>query len=607
MLDLFEKVHPLLAFSLRPFLVITFFSAMTGYGYFVSKFLFKEKDVKFFDATGVGASVGLIGLTVMGLMNLFTVGPMLIAISVGLMMFLPQTKNLIQQIEFNKMFPIWLWPIYLILVVMFIRSSAPPYFVDTCLVHYAYAEKMAVDGCISPLKHAAFISAHTTLFPQILLVPAFLLGDEIVANLVSYVFSILILVQIYKIALKFSSQQIAFVPVLLVAGTGAFFDNTVYSKVACIYIFMILEATRQIVSREPKPFYLGLCLGLCFILKFTFALLVPALIGLFIIFHSWKKFFKCELLIKIILGSLAIIILWMLVNLKTQGLLLFPFVVNEIVAPMAMLDGASNLILATSLPWLEKFQLCLEVMFLGEHSRGFKAYYFPYFLLLTFLLLPKQNRGVWALVYLTALANWIFWVFVYKHHQSSFRQSFSGWILPLFGLCAALYETKREWVRRMISVLAFVTCLMLIQKHWSFLPGLRLHLGQQTKVQFYNSLDLPVLSRFSEDKLSNLEMDGKIAVLSEYYFVLKHPNKDMLYWSPVFDPDRIKSPEDLRKILKESEFEYFLVDLDLHPIRDQKTIGLTTVLKKALSDDDLEMVEDEKYYFLLRNKYYRNL
>lgn len=552
-------MSPTLYFLLRPVLLMLFFGMIYGIG----SMGVRRNDVlsRFLWGTVFFVPVIFI-LAFAGMLSPVPAFTLLIAgnISAGLN-FRPLliSAGLISQGAVKKPFLTLL--LVLLHGLMFVRATAPPYFIDSCQYHLPACDEYINAVGFRDLPDNFLVQTLTTFTAESFQAFGMLLLDDMMPALVMFGFSILGLFMVFDIGRMRERNEMSWLIVLALCGCGAWFDNAIYGKTEPFLIFLLLGYAREWLKSggEIHPFKMGALTGFIVIAKWS--MLMPmGLVG--IIFLSSRFRVIKETLregVFYLLGIAPFCLLVIVKNLFTHGMAFYPFLFDPSVMPPSMPQGLWTYSANTE-PAVQKIIKNVKILFLGrEAMRHFQPFLFMVSYLLLFSFSFGKRKSVLLTAFLLAIVNWLYYTLFYITPYQGFRLSFPIWAFSMTGLFfGSGFDNKDSMKKKIILVVTVISVLWLINEKRKLIPGVGYHLGRYDKAAYYEKIGLEVGKIAQSKVFQSFHPQGRIAVFSEYVHLARHPKA--LYVRKSRELERFDSLEDFLSVLRNKNIGFLLID-----------------------------------------------
>lgn len=493
--------------------------------------------------------------------------------------------------EKNKLFKIsfkpniyWLLAPYFLL--LFIRCSTPPYFIDFLQYHLPYCYEVINAYGFKPLPHFFFATTMSNFSGESLsLIPLIFSTPETIVLFNGFL-SVFILFYIKKICLLYNAESSASILIFLLLSCEIFFHNSIYGKTENTIILLILDILLRL---KLNPFNTRFHLfSFGFALSFLpfFKTSTGIVFVLLVIWSFWtakkshKLNLKCISLMS--LGAIIPLSLLILKNIFTHKMPLFPFIYDPDLLPKPFENGPSKALQAESID-LNKISDSIINLLDGQFSYGFSPGYLSWFLILGVILaILKKNYSYLIILFITFI-HWQFWVLSFIFPNSTFRLTFPIWIIAIISLGILISKFQYKPFKNILLFLSILCYFQLVISHSKFLPGLRYHLGQQDLKTYYSNMSTPT-GCIDKKIFSDLPKGMSIAISSELAGAFYHSKIKYVNLSNVFDKQFFKDTSHFIDTLKKENFYYIISDQSLNS-------GLSKWSKQAASESKLKIID----------------
>jgi len=512
-------------------------------------------------STGMYFSISYV--FVMGSLGYLEIKTLCLFVALGLICFV-KTSNLsnpcVSILDLFKRNYLFLLVIFPYLLILFIRCSAPPYFIDYIQYHLPLCQEYLNHRGFVDLPHFYLGTTTSNFGGESLLVFPLAIKDVECAMLFSFTLFVMLLLYVREI---FKEDKLVWMTcALILMGGEVFFHSVVYGKTEVMVLIIILDIVAKVIffkHQRSDYFLLGLAmLFLPFSKVSSVLLLLPLLV--FVAIHAYKKI-KITLvnLGLLIMGSLVPSLLFVTKNLITHGMCLYPFMFDPAKLPSELELGPRYWVGSESSDHLAKMLDSLSRIFFQSQSYAFSFNYMAYFFLAgVFLALIKRNYTYLMILALSVAHMW-YWVLSYKFYESTIRLSFPGWIFTLIALGFLLKSIKSYLWRQIWLGSAIIPFCLIIYHQGRFLPGLKLHLNKQSYAEYYRNLSIPLGAVFYEH-IQNISEDKRIAISSEAAGVVLHAGAVIVNRSSLFDKKPFSTVQEFLSVVHQEKFDYIVID-----------------------------------------------
>jgi len=521
-----ESIHPLLNFVLvRPGLVLFIFLGTGGWG------TLGKADIAV-RAWSRGLYLTLAFLWCLAFMGWINTWTILIWLFLGSLFFF---KNLALGSFWNR--PPWPWLLCLpLLAMLFVRTSAPPYFVDFLSYHLSMAMDLFEKGGWRPNPDHHFMLIASTAVPESFMGLGYLLGDDITMALMNMGLVVVLMFQLHEFSKKLDLPHLSWQMVVLLLSTPIFAHCVVYGKTEVFLMVVAVDVLLRMhddLSVPPHPFWLGVALGVLGMAKLSL-LPVAAFLALLALWRS--KGARNTILL--ILGGVLPVCFWVGRNLLLhESMPLHPIVINPAEVPEVFHQGISSWSSrAEPLSWMDSLSHCVELM-AGLSTKYFRPNLLFLAVLWLLILGIWQKKFARVLLMLLAMGYWIWWIRDYRFMTATLRLTFVPIFMALVFLLPCLRGCKwKEWV---FTSILLCGCALYLFQEALILPGLRYHLGQQSQAEYYGKI--PVEIAVLAETIQKTHPELPLVVLSELSGVVKGASviRENLPVHPVLRPRHI--------------------------------------------------------------------
>lgn len=545
-----------------------------------------------------------IGLTLMssliyifGLLQLYDTFYLWFIYSSGLTTFLlPSVRREIFSIKtFQSFSKNWVAGIVIVpyLIVTAIRTLSPTYFIDTCKYHFMICSVFLENKGISFNPENFLFDSHTSFFGESFYLIHLGLFDEFSAQLFVWCFAILCLYRLKSIVNIFCPKSNGIITFLLVSGNMVFTSVVIYSKTDVVMLYFVLElvylALSNLKNIHTKIF--AWLFSFTLMLKFNLVLFFPFLF-LWCLYASYKNNLWKQQLINFLPG-LFFPLLWMLKNMMTHGILMFPFVMNSPELPDMLIGGLKSPV---------DFQVRLKdsILNLFTVTTSFRFHAGLLLWLTIALVLIKKYYKIKKLQFwlTVSIIFWFFNIYLLPMHVAVMRVTLPLWVLGVIVVEKYYSEKGNRVLKIFISCLVIAQFLYTMKYCASFMPGKDYHLGKISLQKTYQTMgdDFGQFgSSLETDK--SLDQTKKMAIFSEFGYLCRYPNRLYIHWSKTFDSHSWEY-EKINKTFDDNKISYVLFD---NRLSNPKNI-IDQWIEKSLNNEKLVLIKKSRYAMLYQRQ-----
>lgn len=585
---------------LRLVFIVFYTLSLWGFGKTLNKLIFKSNALYPISSicTGILFQVSMIFMLGFGLAYTTTVGWILFF--TGTLLALAHKRDLHYHLHGFLSFckrKKWHCLCFSPLLLIFVRASAPPYFIDSCQYHFTVCDEYIRAGGITALPDNFFVQTFTSFFPEAMFLLPMLLIDSITANLFNVVLVVLCFHQLYRILHNLGAASSFFYACTLLLGTSALFDNAIYGKTDPFVILMLLNLMSiWVIDKEGRhPFWLGLALGVTAFSKYSLSILCLLML-LYFLFTAVQKKKSLMWVITLFIGMCPAGILWLTRNGLATGIPFFPFLVTPELVPQVLEGGLGGFFKPTEFEATDRFLTACKELLFSNVSYRFNPFLFFWLLIATCAFLPSKHRKTFWLVLTLALINWLYFAFFSYKEKHAFRLSFPSWALCCIPVGIAYAQIKRKEIKILLFLLASTGILYLISERAFYLPGVKYHLGKRT-LEAYYKLNGPYLGAIANHpRVSSLQPRGYIAVISEHPHLIQHAMTKVIRFSIHFDKKAFENERQLLEKLNTVGIEYLIVDSDLEKLSPLNAKWFKKLIDQKVLIQTLKVADQRLFY-----------
>lgn len=332
-------------------------------------------------------------ILLLGILGLLTFIPILIVtlcfIIVTFFILYDDTNLLVQKlINLNKLDFLLLIPLSVLLIVNLIGALGPELAFDSLWYHLTIPKVFADFHRVFFIEGGLFYYSAMPKLTEMLYVVGLILGDEIAAKLIHYLFGVLTAAMVYKISRIYFSKSLSILAVLIFYGNlvVAWLSITAYTDLSRAFFesLAFYSFIKFTINKKSFDFYLSaIFLGLAISTKLLALGSIPIFIAL--IFIVKYLTFGQKIKFSLIYSTLAIFVVspWLLLSYLDTGNPVYPLFsildlrnfTIDLIQPASMVKTAINTLLFAPDP-LSPIYILMIPIFLFKFRELFKKYQF---------------------------------------------------------------------------------------------------------------------------------------------------------------------------------------------------------------------------------------
>jgi hypothetical protein len=447
-----------------------------------------------------------------------------------------------------------------ILSIIWLRCSAPPYFIDTLQYHLPLVVEYIKHQGFVDLPDYFFSQTHTNFAAEIPNAVMLLFWGTDSWNLVNFGFVLVIQAQLWKFFEDHPHSKLVWlVSVLLTLSCGTFFHSVVYGKTEIVIICVMMDLLLRLkIQRDWDKctrvfFHIGL--GFLPLLKLSMAPMALAIFcyALLVDLRTYDRQLLAPCAVA--LGMLLLLIK----NAITHGMIFFPFSFDRQQVPEALAQGVKAWMGAEPSHNIQEWLHGLQYFYMGRPSMGFNAQGFAVCITLGCAVAVWKKKWSLLLMGLFVFGNWAYWFLTYRFPHSTFRLCFPIFFIFFVVLCDEVFKTFAKPILKGFLLLVCCWVLIFFYKEGRILPGIKYNLGQQTLAEYYVNMEIHIgvlAQNLPEEVLTSSSL---CAVVSEYAGAVNFPQAYYINLSKDFDRSTVDLPK-FMMLLKEKNIKYIMSD-----------------------------------------------